>query len=186
MSGQKPVVLSTEIVYENRYYRVRRDRLRNADGHEHDYHVIEGPPFVIVLAVRGSAIAVVRQFRHTVQSVTTELVKGACETGEAPEAAAARELLEEAGCVPSRPLESLGAIVSAIGHSGRRGHVLLAQDPADGDGADRRDKTEGDLAVEWLPAEEFLAMIRAGEIIDSETLAAWSLYAASGQRLKRP
>jgi hypothetical protein len=63
-----------------------------------DYWISEYPPWVNVVAVtRHDHIVLVRQFRPGIGAVHYELPAGVVEEGEAIEAAAKRELLEETG-----------------------------------------------------------------------------------------
>src|ERR687891_53180 len=73
--------------------------------------VLEKPDSVIVVAVDGSEIVVVRQSRAGASAVTVELPAGSIEDGESPEETAARELLEECGLAAAawRPLGSFWA-----------------------------------------------------------------------------
>lgn len=172
----RPTVLSTAIAHENRYFRVLHDHLRWPNGHAGEFFVIEGRPFVVVIAEREGQIALVQQYRYTVERTTTELPKGLVEPGESPEDAARRELREEVNCTGS--LVHLATIASSIGNSRKPCHVFLAsrcQVLAEGQ---QKDATEDDLCCRWVLIGDFAAMIRVGEIMEQDSLAAWAIYKA--------
>ena len=78
---------------------LRHQRFRLPSGREiADYWISEYPPWVNVVAVTGSGEFVfIRQFRPGIGAVHYELPAGVVEEGEALDAAARRELLEETG-----------------------------------------------------------------------------------------
>ncbi len=174
---RKPTVLSTRVDYENRYFRVHHDHLQWPNGHRGEYFVIEGRPFVVVIAERDGEIALVEQYRYTVDRVTTELPKGLIEPGESPEDAARRELREEVGYFAER-FELLATIASSIGNSRKSCHVWLAHHPIPLLDEQGKDATEDDLRCHWIPVSEFVAKIRLGEIMEQDSLAAWAVYQA--------
>jgi 8-oxo-dGDP phosphatase len=78
---------------------LRQQRFRLPTGREiADYWISEYPPWVNVVAVTpNDELVFVRQFRPGIGAVHYELPAGVVEEGEALEAAARRELLEETG-----------------------------------------------------------------------------------------
>ena len=78
---------------------MRSDTCVAADGTLIDpYHVVELPNWVNTLAfTREGDIVLVREYRHGTAEIMLELPSGTIEPGEAPLAAAQRELLEETG-----------------------------------------------------------------------------------------
>lgn len=171
----RPSVLSSAVDYTNSHFCVRHDRLRWPNGHEAAYFVIEGNPFVTIIAQRGDKIAMVEQYRYTVDQVTLEFPKGGIEPGESPIEAARRELLEESDCT-AEALEPLGTIACSIGNSRKQCHIFLAKDSSPTGKAEHKDATEDDLRCRWFTADELRSMIRAGKIIDQDSLAAWTVY----------
>ena len=83
-------------IYES-YSRSPRDELRT-------YTVIEAIDWAIIVPVletpQGKRFVMVRQWRHGSLCLSLEFPGGVFEPGENPEAAAARELLEETGYKP--------------------------------------------------------------------------------------
>jgi 8-oxo-dGTP pyrophosphatase MutT (NUDIX family) len=94
----------SEILLGTPIFQLRRDHAVNPrTGKEGAYYVLENPDWVNLIALtKASADGVasmilVRQFRHGTRRLELELPAGMVEPGEAPEHAAARELLEETG-----------------------------------------------------------------------------------------
>jgi ADP-ribose pyrophosphatase len=82
-----------------RVFRVREDFCeRESDNLEHSFYVIESPDWVNVIAIDAENRAVlIEQFRHGTEEIILEIPGGIIDEGEAPLAAARRELLEETG-----------------------------------------------------------------------------------------
>lgn len=84
------------------------------DGRKGDFVQLEVPDWVNVLPLitddQGrECFLLVRQYRHGSGRITVEFPAGAIDHGEMPEAAAARELLEETG-YQAESLEQIGAV----------------------------------------------------------------------------
>jgi len=76
-------------------------RRKSAAGQKGRFVVVNTPDWVTVVPFISRSpdiVYTVRQFRHGSGEITVEFPAGVVERGEAPEAAAARELLEETGC----------------------------------------------------------------------------------------
>jgi len=86
------------------------------------------PDFVLVLARRTDGkFLCFRQTKYAVKGVTLAPVGGYVDDGEAPLAAAKRELLEETGYVAPRWIH-LGSHATHANRGGGRGHFYLALD----------------------------------------------------------
>lgn len=92
-------VLASEVVWQRPWFALQIDRVQTGRG-----TVLEEFPLVhardwacIVPVTRDGQIVLVRQYRHGVGRITLEFPAGGVDPGEAPEAAARRELLEETG-----------------------------------------------------------------------------------------
>lgn len=96
---EKWKTLSSEYLFRRPWLTVRKDRLQLPDGRVHDeYYVLEYPTWVNVIAItRDGRFVMVRQYRHGLDDIFTELVAGVAEEGEEPLQAARRELMEETG-----------------------------------------------------------------------------------------
>src|SRR5262245_43079462 len=86
------------IALETPWFRVFRDEYTLPNGTEiDDFYAIERNDFVLVVAEQNDHVALVRQYRPVTNQYYYSLPAGYLDTGESPEVAARRELLEETG-----------------------------------------------------------------------------------------
>ena len=115
-------------------------------------------------------VCLVRQYRHGILDFLWEIPAGKLDPGEPPEVCAVRELAEETG-VTARRWTSLGSFLPAPGIFTEIIHLYLAQDLDVGAAAPDADE---DLELQWLPLEEAVERVLAGEWNDGKTaLALW-------------
>lgn len=162
--------LASRLVYENRWIRVREDRVIRPDGGEGIYGVIELRPSVAVVAIneRGE-MALVGQWRYTLDRYSWEAPRGGSNPGETDMLAVAqRELREEAG-LAAASWRYLGAVDLNNGVTTDVEHLYLATAltpvPTEHD-------PEEQIAVRWVPFEEAVRMTLGGGITESCTVAA--------------
>jgi ADP-ribose diphosphatase len=130
--------------------------------------VLERPDSIIVVAVDGESIVVVRQTRAGARGRTLELPAGSIEAGETPEECAARELVEECG-LAAGAWRKLGSFWAAPDYSTEYVHVFEATELADV-GIGEREEGE-DLITERLPIQGILQ-----ELSDAGSVAALALW----------
>ncbi|HEY0050663.1 MAG TPA: NUDIX hydrolase [Pyrinomonadaceae bacterium] len=82
-----------------RVFRVREDSSRReSDDLQHSFFVVESPDWVNIVALDAeNRVVLIEQFRHGTEEIVLEIPGGMIDEGEAPDAAARRELLEETG-----------------------------------------------------------------------------------------
>ena len=179
--GPRPDIerLSTRLVYENRWLRLREDRVRRRDGSEGIYGVVEKADFVVVVPVHeDGSITLVQQFRYPVGERLWEFCQGIWGgPGADPEEAARHELAEETG-LAAATLTHLGFLWEGAGQMRQGFDVFLATGLTAGPA--RPEAEEQDLISRRIPRAELERMLREGEIRDAVTLAAWGLMAAKG------
>ena len=166
--------LRSREVYANPWMTVREDAVRRADGTQGIFGVVDKPTAAVVIPRDGDRLHLVEQFRYPVGERRWEFPMGtAPDRAELdPAELAARELREETGLVAGR-IELIGVLDIAPGMSSQREQVFLASELTQG-GAQRED-SELDMRAAWYSTGEFEEMVRAGVVVDAQTVAAYLL-----------
>lgn len=167
--------LSSRTVYENRWMRVREDEIRREDGSTGVYGVVEKPDFALIVPVEeDGALWLVEQHRYPVGARWWEFPQGSWEQDHGADAQelARGELLEETG-LRAASLRHLGHMYEAYGFSTQGFDVWLATGLEMH--APRREAEEQDMRVGRFTRERFEQMVRAGEIKDAPSIAAYGL-----------
>lgn len=95
--------------------------------------------------------------------------------------AALRELEEETGHTTSQPLEYLGSYFSSPGFTNEREAIFLARDVVPLPNVSRLgEHSEAIAGVEFLSAGEVQQRIARGELVDANSLVAWTLLGSRG------
>ena len=167
----KPTAIGSHHIHSGRIIDVSTERLRYGNGREYDLDFVRHPGAAAVVAVDGAGrVCLVRQYRHGVTDFLWEIPAGKLDTGEAPQACAARELAEETG-VTARRWISLGQYLPAPGIFSEVIHLYLARDLDVGASAPDADE---ELEIEWLPMAHAADKVLRGEWNDGKTaLALW-------------
>ena len=166
--------LATRTIFTGRALRLDVLDVELPDGRRSTREIVRHCGAVVVLGERPDGrIVMVRQYRKAVDEILLEMVAGGLEPGEAPEAAARREMAEESGYVCDE-LTPLGVIVACPGYSEERQHLFHARVGL-APGAPRPDFDEN-LAPVALTPDEVEAAITSGELKDSKSLAIWLLW----------
>lgn len=162
--------LSSKLVYQNPWIRVREDRVIRPDGNEGIYSVVSprGVAVKVVALDARERVHLVRQFRYPTSFPSWEIPGGAAEPGEEPREVAMRELREEAG-IEARSLVQLGGRIQTNNSiMDEVGFLFLARDLVDAGGPCPDPEEQFEQAV--LPFDEALALAERGEIEDVMTL----------------
>jgi len=180
-----PVVSSAELL-RSRMVTVRTDKVRFPGDQLAEREVVIHPGAVAVLTLDDAdQILMIRQYRHPVGQLLWEIPAGLRDVpGEAPWATAQRELAEEAG-YRARDWRVLADYYSSPGYSTERLRIFLARDPEPIPAAERDfvpEHEEAHLLLSWLPLDEAVRKIFAGELHNGPaTLAILAAYAARPQ-----
>jgi len=161
--------LSTREAYANPWIRVREDVAEMPDGRTTLYGVIECKPAIGVLPfLDARTVVLVGQYRYVARDFYWEIPTGGMLPGEAEEAAAQRELAEEAGYEAGR-LTKLCTFHTSKSIMDETAHLYLAEAlrPAARDG----DETEF-IEIRAFPFDEAVRMVETSEIRDSMSVLA--------------
>ena len=138
--------------------------------------VVEHPGAVGVVALdEQGRVLLVNQYRHPVRRRLDELPAGLLDKPDEPAVEAAkRELAEEAGVAA----ETWHVLIDALNSPGMTDEairVFLARDVREVD-LDRQGHEEADMPAEWVPLEEAVQRVLAGEL--ENAMAVQGLLAA--------
>ena len=171
--------LSSRIAYQNRWTRVREDRIRRPDGSDGLYGVVERSDFAVIAPWQDGRLTLVQQYRYPVGTRVWEFPMGMWEQASDidPMRLAAGELREETG-LTAKTMIHAGQIFQGPGYCNQSGHIFLATDLTQGE--PDRESTEQDMVCQSFTLAEFEAMIGDGTLQEAMTIAAFGLL-----RIKR-
>jgi 8-oxo-dGTP pyrophosphatase MutT (NUDIX family) len=158
-------------------FSVRRDTISAPDRPDVTFGrlVLEHPGAVVILALDEQERALVlHQYRHPALTRFVELPAGLLDVeGEDPEAAARRELQEEA-LLLAETWTHLFTTYSSPGLSSEKISYYLATglSPAPDRGDFEPAHEEADMTLDWVPVEDLVEGIRAGRLTDGPTAQA--------------
>lgn len=165
---EKFTTLHSEIGYQGRAFKMRKDTLKLPDGRETVYDIVDHPGAVTIIPVDDEGnVYFIRQFRPATGEIMLELPAGTLEKGEDPIDCARREIQEETG-MSAREFIPLGGVWLAPGYSTEYLHFFLAKGLFES--AQPGDEDEY-IAVEIIPLDQALEMARNGQIKDGKSLA---------------
>lgn len=176
MSEHSYDVLSSETVYAGRIISVRKDVVTMPGQTSSQRDVVQHPGAVGVVALDSQGrVLLVNQYRHPVRRRLDELPAGLLDVeGEPALETAKRELAEEAGYAA----DTWHVLVDTLTSSGMTDEairVFLARDLREVD-RDVQEHEELDMTSAWLPLEEAVSRVLAGELENG--MAAVGLLAA--------
>jgi ADP-ribose pyrophosphatase len=168
--------VGSKTVFEGRIMRIEVLEVQLPDGRTATREIVRHGPAVAVVARRHDGRFVfIRQFRKAMERICFEVMAGNCDPGEKAETAAIRELKEETG-YEAESIRLLGPIFPSVGYCDERIDIFYAEtgDVPGGTGFDH----DEDIETVLLTEEEMDGLIRAGQVQDAKTLAAWMLFKA--------
>ena len=179
--GAKAKLISSKLAYRGKVFNVYTDTVIEPSGHTNTRDVIRHNGSVVILAVDelvnpdDPAVIMERQYRHAAGQFLIELPAGRIEPGEAPLAAAKRELIEETG-YRAKKWTLLTKYFASPGFLGEWMQIYLARDIREGEAHPELDEQ---IEVRRVPLSQALAMVAENKIHDGKTLIGLSLYDAA-------
>jgi ADP-ribose pyrophosphatase len=172
-------VVSSEVVFEGKLFRVVHDKIIEPGGRENERDVVRHNGSVVILAVDSSKnkrdpwIVMERQYRHAANQFLWELPAGKLDAGEEAVAGAQRELAEETGYI-AKKWKPLVEYFPSPGFVGESMKVFLAEGLVAGEAHPEADE---EIELRLVKLSEILKMIDKGLIMDGKTLSCVLLYA---------
>jgi len=166
------------VVYQNRWMRVREDKIIRPDGSQGIYGVIEKPDFAVIAAIDAGQIFLVEQYRYPVEDRFWEMPQGSWEKDSLdPLSLAKAELREETGLVADSMVHA-GHLFLAYGFTNQGYDIFLASDLQQF--TPILEPEEQGLITRPFPLAEFETMIGNGIVKDATTIAAYGFLRIKG------
>ena len=175
----KAQVLSSKVSFRGKVFSVVTDKVTEPGGVTSIRDTVRHNGSIVILAVDTTqnpadpTILIERQYRHSAGKLLLELPAGRIEPGEAPLAAAKRELIEETG-YRARRWSRLTRYYASPGFLAETMQIFLAEEIRAGIA-----KPEADEKIDLLhiPLSELLNLIHTGKILDGKTIIGALFYA---------
>lgn len=180
-------LLSSEVVYLGKLFRVLHDKLIEPGGKKSERDVIRHNGSVVILAIDKSKskkdpwIVMERQYRHAAKQYLWELPAGKLDAGEEPLVGAQRELEEETG-YRAKKWKPLVEYYGSPGFLGESMKVFQAEGLMAGDAHPEDDE---EIEFRLVKLSEIVKMIEKGAIKDGKTLCSVLLYARKLEKKRK-
>jgi ADP-ribose pyrophosphatase len=179
--GHAYEAVSSDTVFTGRVVSLRRDIVTMPGGTTSQRDVVVHPGAVGVVALRGSDVLLVNQYRHPVVRRLDELPAGLLDVaGEPALRCAQRELMEEAGYAAAT-WHLLVDILTSPGMTDESIRIFLARDlrPV---GRDVQEHEELEMTTRWVPLTSAVDAALAGELENGACVAGVLAASVAAQR----
>lgn len=186
-AAESEQLLSSEVVYQGKLFRVLHDKLIEPGGKRSERDVIRHNGSVVILAIdktkskKDPWIVMERQYRHAAKQYLWELPAGKLDAGEDSLAGAQRELEEETG-YRAKKWKPLVEYYGSPGFLGESMKVFQAEGLIAGDAHPEDDE---EIEFRLVKMSEIVKMIEKGAIKDGKTLCSVLLYARKLEKKRK-
>jgi len=120
--------LSSDLILDNKYLKVRKDKVKISSGLIlDDYYLVERPDVVLIIPVTfDNKIVLIEEYKHAAGKVMLTLPAGMILNNTTPEKTAKEELLEETG-FKAASWEKLGVLTQYPTKDTNKFYVFLAK-----------------------------------------------------------
>ncbi len=178
-------LLGSEMAFDNRWFKVRRDTVKLPNGTIlDDFFVwLEGQVGMVVGITKNDEVILVKQYKHAFGDMMIECSAGMINDGEDPLDGAKREFQEETG-FSCGEFTFLGVYNGKATKTVGDLHIFLAEgvEELSENREHHLDETE-EIEVLRIPFKTVFDMIRKREIVAVETIAALYLAAEKQGRI---
>lgn len=159
-------VLESKKLFDEPWFSVRKEICEMPNGKKHSaYYILEYPDWATALALtEDGKVIMVKQYRHGIGEISTELPGGVIDKGETAADAIARELKEETG-YEFESIEPIGKVAPNPATSTNYMHMFLAKGGRKV-AEQKLDDTE-DVEVMLCSMEELKQLLKQNKIIQS-------------------
>lgn len=162
--------LSSKIVLENPWWKIRVDEVIRPDGSRGEYNVVSNNNASMVVALtENNELILIKLYRYITGKLSLEIPGGGIDNDETPLSCAKREFEEETGITASK-WTSLGAVCPLNGLCDEETYYFIARQ------LDRsREIIQTDEAVQAIvtvPFRDVIKMIKSGDLTDGQSIAA--------------
>lgn len=160
--------LKSEKIYQGKILSLRIDTIEMPNKKYSKREIVEHKSAVVIIAIKGTKLLMVRQFRKAVEKTLLEVPAGLVQIQETPVQAASRELEEETGYLCENP-KYIMEFYTSPGYSDEKIDLFLAEDLV---------KTEQNLddgefiEVEEIEIEELRKKVLYGEVQNASSIIA--------------
>ncbi|HLQ24296.1 MAG TPA: ADP compounds hydrolase NudE [Acidiferrobacterales bacterium] len=170
-SNKKPEITGAKIIAQTRLFRIERLDLRFSNGREAQYerlHSSSPGAVLMVPMLDANTVLLIREYAAGVDRYELALPKGRIESGETPQDAANRELMEEIG-YGAKKFTPIKSVTLAPGYLGHTTHMILAEELY----PERRpgDEPEAIEVVPWS-LDNLPALLALEECTEARSIAA--------------
>lgn len=159
-------VIESQKLFSEPWFTVRKDICELPNGKKHEaYYILEYPDWATAFALtEDNKVIMVRQYRHGLGEISTELPGGVIDKGETAEQAIKRELKEETG-YEFASIEEIGQVAPNPATSNNYMHMFIAKGGKKVS-VQNLDATE-DVEVLIHSIDEVKQMLRENKIVQS-------------------